>query len=283
MTHSDVQHANVSDRYVMGKLSSQEQLSFEEHLIDCQECLDRVEALEHFSRGLRTALSDNVSTETVLVQTGLLARFTQLARWQQSVLAFAGILLILVPAAGVYVTKVVAERKLHQANEALAHVEHGYAEKQRAVDELEEQLRVSIAKEQQTEAQTKERLHLRASLLLEPVAGVPVFTLNSSRGVGAAPAPPNVISVSRSSKGLILSLEFEPDPEVPTYRVAISRDRKPFWTASDLKPSDKGTIAIIVSADLLKPGDYIIELEGCLHQHDCYPAATYLFRATVTN
>jgi Putative zinc-finger len=287
MTHADVQHANVSDRYVMGKLSGQEQASFEEHLLDCQECLDRVEALGHLSRGLRTALSESSKMETVLLP-GLIARFAQLARWQQRALALAALMLILVPAATAYLVQVMAERQLRHANEALADFRHDYAEKQKAVDELNEQLRASTARVQQTEAQllqdrasqTKEQQQLSASLQLEALASAPVFSLNASRGAGTDQSPPKEISLDHSPKELILSLELEPDPDAATYRVAISRDRRPFWAAAGLKPSDKGAIAIIVSGGLLMPGDYAIDLKSCPRQRTCYTTATYLFRVT---
>src|SRR5882724_95756 len=102
MKHSQTQEGNIADRYVMGALSEEEQSSFEEHLIDCRECLDRVETAERFRRGLKAVVAENAELNPVLARTGLLAWLAHRRHWQQRVL-FAGVVLLLVsPATIVY-------------------------------------------------------------------------------------------------------------------------------------------------------------------------------------
>ncbi|HKI03732.1 MAG TPA: zf-HC2 domain-containing protein, partial [Thermoanaerobaculia bacterium] len=44
---------NIAERYVTGRLPSEEAARFEEHYLDCPSCCARVEAAERLQRGLR--------------------------------------------------------------------------------------------------------------------------------------------------------------------------------------------------------------------------------------
>src|SRR5919109_357409 len=52
MEHSYVDEHNIADCYVLGKLSAEERLRFEEHCENCMQCSDQLEAID----GLRTGL-----------------------------------------------------------------------------------------------------------------------------------------------------------------------------------------------------------------------------------
>jgi Putative zinc-finger len=54
MNHHDIDERSLPERYVSGTLSSEEASSFEEHLLECPECLDRVERNVDLRDGLRT-------------------------------------------------------------------------------------------------------------------------------------------------------------------------------------------------------------------------------------
>lgn len=45
---------NIADRYLMDKLSAAERTRFEEHFVDCQECLARLETTKDFRAALLT-------------------------------------------------------------------------------------------------------------------------------------------------------------------------------------------------------------------------------------
>jgi hypothetical protein len=53
MTHDEIAAQNLTERYVTGKLSPEESAQFEEHFVDCAECLDRLESAERLRDGLR--------------------------------------------------------------------------------------------------------------------------------------------------------------------------------------------------------------------------------------
>jgi predicted anti-sigma-YlaC factor YlaD len=55
MYHEYIEEHNIADRYLMGKLSAEEERLFEEHFLECQQCRNWLEATHHFRIGLRSA------------------------------------------------------------------------------------------------------------------------------------------------------------------------------------------------------------------------------------
>jgi anti-sigma factor RsiW len=56
MEHSYIEEHNIVDRYLLGKLSVEERVRFEEHLADCMQCLDHVETSDDFRTVLRVVV-----------------------------------------------------------------------------------------------------------------------------------------------------------------------------------------------------------------------------------
>jgi hypothetical protein len=54
MDHRYIEENQIADRYVMRQLDAGEQAGFEEHFLDCPECLDRIEV----ARAMRNAMRD---------------------------------------------------------------------------------------------------------------------------------------------------------------------------------------------------------------------------------
>jgi hypothetical protein len=52
MEHSYIEEHNIAERYLLGKLSVQEHMRFEEHLNNCAQCVNLLEVID----GLRTGL-----------------------------------------------------------------------------------------------------------------------------------------------------------------------------------------------------------------------------------
>ena len=71
--HDYIQDHQVVDRYLMGKLKEEEKAAFEDHYLDCVQCLDELE----ISSGLERDLKGIAAEEIVRVyRMGVLARFT---------------------------------------------------------------------------------------------------------------------------------------------------------------------------------------------------------------
>lgn len=95
MEHREVEQRDVVERYLQGKLPAAETRAFEQHLMDCPECFDRVRWESDFRQTLRAAAAEDVA------RAGL---WTWLARRR------AAWLLALVLAAGVPSALLVRER-----------------------------------------------------------------------------------------------------------------------------------------------------------------------------
>jgi hypothetical protein len=50
--HGYIEEHNLPERYVLGQLDDAEQVSFEDHFVDCPRCLDAVEVVQELAAGL---------------------------------------------------------------------------------------------------------------------------------------------------------------------------------------------------------------------------------------
>ena len=93
MTHDYIDDNQIASRYLMGELDAEEEAAFEEHFVDCRECLANLELIRDFRGHLRDAAS-----ETLSQRQGWFARLSGLALWQQrAAWAAAALVLIGVP------------------------------------------------------------------------------------------------------------------------------------------------------------------------------------------
>jgi len=294
MEHSYIEDHHIADRYLSGKLSIKERMSFEEHFVDCPECLDRLRTIDDFCVGLRTVAAEEATrlrSYLSVGQAGVLARIALLVWRRHGPLLAIAILLIALPMALLILEWRSARRELAQARQESSEWRRKYEEGKGA------------ARDMAKEMQTRER---ESSLRLERLAAqfgrmrkspdsaprpsheaadrqseTPVFALSVVRGGGADPSQPvNRITLPPQSKSIILMLELEPDPDLHSYRVAISTtDGRRVWTKDGLKLNSKNALALSFNSSLLKPGDHLLTLEGINAQEGRTPVATYAFRA----
>lgn len=98
MDHRFFDENRVADRYLDHALSPREQADFESHLVDCEECRDRVLLAEMFhARNGHSLNGAAAHPPGIPIQAQIVARFSV---WQLVViLAVAAALLVLIPAA----------------------------------------------------------------------------------------------------------------------------------------------------------------------------------------
>ncbi len=90
--HEYIESNEVIDRYVMGKLNSEESERFADHFMSCPECIEQLELAEAFQRDLKLVAAEEVGK---VVKMGLLARLAS-AR-NMAVVALAAVLLVALP------------------------------------------------------------------------------------------------------------------------------------------------------------------------------------------
>jgi Putative zinc-finger len=292
MEHSYIEDHNIADRYLSGKLSPEERMRFEEHFLDCTQCLDRLEPTEDLRTGLKTIVAEEAlqaRTDLQVGMVGLLAGVARLSRARRAALLAGVILAIALPMALLIREWRGARRELAQANQTSSEWQRKYEEGEQAaralVNETESRERQSSAQRDMLAAQL-ERERIERSRLAENKAeglqpDIPVFALSLARsGQADLSQPVNRITLSPSSKPIILLLELDPNSDLQSYRASISTaDGQSIWSRSGLKPSSPDALALSLNSSLLKPDNYLLTLEGLTAQGRYVSVAKYTFRA----
>jgi hypothetical protein len=287
MDHHYIEGHNIHDRYLQGKLSPTERTRFEEHFVDCAECLDRLEMTEDFRGTLRTVAAEDAATPRVQARPGLRTWLMGLAGSRQAaLLAAAVLLLVALPPALLIIETGRSRRQADQARLFAADWQRRYEDSQHAARTVEQQLqareqelsrqRLEIETERERERQARVAEEASRQARLQPTA--PIFDLNTVRsGSPEQSALATRISIPRSARWIVLKLELEPDPELQSYRATLlTSDQQVICRASDAIAVNEA-LGISCDSSLFKPGDYRLTLEGLNRQGRYVPAGTYSF------
>jgi hypothetical protein len=290
MEHSYIEEHNIADRYLSGKLSPEEQMRFEEHFVDCTQCLDRLEPTDDLRAGLKTIAAEEALRARAGLQigvagvAGLLARAARLSRARRAALLTGLILAIALPMALLILEWSSARRELAQAKQTSSELQRKYEEGEQAardlVNEIQSRERQSSAQRDMLAAQLERE---RADRSRGLQSDIPVFALSLARSSDDDLSQPvNRINFSSSSKLIILLLELDPNPDIQSYRATISTaDGQSIWSRSGLKLSSQDALALSLNTSLLKPNNYLLTLEGLTAQGRYAPVAKYTFRALI--
>jgi hypothetical protein len=293
MDHSYIEDHLIADRYLSGKLSTEAHMRFEEHFVDCAECLDRLRTIDDFRAGLRAIAEEEAVRLRAYLrggQFGVLARVAWLIRRRQAPLLAVVILLVALPMALVILEWRSARRDLAQAEQTSSEWRRKYEGSEQAARDLAKEMRTrereSSLQREQLAAQLKlmrkasDSPFPRSNKAAEYASEAPVFALSVVRGGSPdLSLPVNRITLPHQSKLIVLLLELEPDPDLHSYRVAISAtDGRSIWTGNGLKPNSKSALALSFNPNLFKPDDYLLTLEGLTAQEGRVSVAKYTFR-----
>src|SRR3954468_5154386 len=172
MDHTYIDDHQIAERYLMGRLSPEERVAFEEHTMVCAECLERLE----LAAGLRSGLQQTATVAAV--QTRLLAALARLGRSRGMALAFTLLFLVALLPSGLLL------RQVREQQRELARAAHP-APDPRKEAELHS-ARQALADQRLQAEQEKERLQGELSRALRPQANTPILTLAPER---SAPGP----------------------------------------------------------------------------------------------
>lgn len=116
MKHPEIDERSVVDLYVAGKLSPEEVESFEEHYLDCPQCIRAIEDARRLQDGLR-----QMAAEDVVTRRTVLAAASQILRSRVGAMLTAAALLVgLLPAGLVWQRTVQLDADLEGARRELA-------------------------------------------------------------------------------------------------------------------------------------------------------------------
>ncbi|HLW84571.1 MAG TPA: hypothetical protein VKR60_05100 [Candidatus Sulfotelmatobacter sp.] len=273
MDHDYINEHSVVALYVTGKLSPEERSGFEEHFVDCQQCLDQIKLTDDLRRALKgVAKEDAARSYNAREAAG--APWAGIAVWQQPrIVAYASLVLAFA-LTGALVAGVRYHRsELADARRTSDDWQRRYADERRARETLQEQVEQSG----KTPSQSPDQTQLAANL---PPA--PLFFLNVTRG-GEQGEPANRIAVPPASPWIALSLEFEKDPAFRSYRARLNDAQgRTLWSAENIPSPPAGAIAITLPSHLLSKGDYSVVVEGLTATGRYLPAAHFAFQANPT-
>lgn len=251
MDHESIQENQVPDRYLMGKLSTEERLQFGEHFVDCSICLEHLESLEGLRAGLRE-----------LAPPGLPA-----ARPRRPGLVR---LLREHPAAALLAAACLAVAVLPPAL--------FLGELRRTKGELESARKTSDEARRGMAALTQSLERSRTAGTSAVPFAASVFTLNLTRGAGTG-EPDNRIVVRNSREWVILLVDRPGPPGFESYRARISTtDRRAIGDPLAASTASGDMLAVGLPPGLLSAGDYVLTLEG-LGTGSARDLAAYRFRA----
>ncbi len=247
MDHESIQGNQVPDRYLMGKLSVEERLRFEEHFVDCPICLEHLDSLE----GLRTGLGE-LSPPGIPAARPRRPGLVRLIREH--------------PAAALLAAACLAVAILPPAL--------FLGELRRTKGELESVRRISEGARRGSAAPTRAR---EASVV--PLAAS-VFTLDLTRGAGTG-EPDNRIVLGDSREWIILLIDRPGLPRFESYRARISTaDRHAVGNALDASKASDEMLAVALPPGLLSQDSYVLTLEG-LGVGPARDLAAFRFRAVL--
>lgn len=287
MDHEQINRFDLIDRYLMGKLPAEERARFEEHFVDCPQCLAQLHTTKNFISDLRLVAAKQVvmAEPVVAAESASPVVHHQPNRsvgfYRQSfvrrplALAFGGLLLAMV-IGSVYM--VVYTRRLQteaeQSNSRYEQLERRYEDERESVIAADrkhqetalqqsEQLQALAAKLKDEEAQ-RAKLAAAFNRQMRPAGNMPIFALVSVRGQERGGSETvNKIPLSGASPRIAFSIQLIEETQFDHYRITIFDDhRRRIWQSSRLIPDANRALSTPFNSNFFKPGHYSLIVEG---------------------
>ena len=272
MDHKQIDQYDLIDRYLLGKLPAEEIARFEEHFVDCPQCVARLQATKTFLQDLRFIAAEQASQAAHRPPRRLFRHI-----WQARMLALAVAGLLIAAIVGIailghYTRRLRAERG--QAQSLSAQLERRYEDERQtalAADSRRQEAELQLAEQQRTlEAKLKDEQAQRAKMAAEfsrrmpPDGNLTIFGLAAVRG-GASNAPEtgNQIALPRASPVFAFSIPLEGDMSYATYRITILDHRQRLvWMGRKSPPDQYNSLAVLLRCGLFRPGHYALIVKG---------------------
>lgn len=258
MDHREIEERDIAFLYLKGQLSQDELRLFEEHFVDCSECLERIEILQGLRSGLRQVAAGEASQGRAPALAGWAGWLARWQAWQQAAaLACAVLLLVAMPAWLLLARIGTLRRELSRVRQTATQWQDRYSQERQTTAGLQQQLQG------------------------EKLAAAVIFPLVTSRSADVS-SPVNHIMISRSSAFIVLSLEREHEPGFQSYRVTLKDPAgESSWQTVDLVPSSPTTLAVALPSSFVHEGNYLMTVEGLKPDGHYVVAAHYPFQVSI--
>ncbi len=249
MEHSYIEEQQLIDRYLMHQLPAGEARRFEEHYLDCQDCLGQLEVAEKLQRGLKRAVAEDATRIATAQHLGRLAWLGRLLRSPRAGLLVMAFLLVALLPAGLLV------RNQRQLGRQLDHAHSTLA---------------ALRQHQPLAAAVPDRVY-------EPQINTALFSLSAERGTALGDLEPShIVRLSAAPEWLVLSLELGL-VEYDSYQVTLWRGEQQAWQRQGLEPNYLDSLVLSLHSSWLSAGDYVVRVEA----GDATPVAHFSFRVLI--
>lgn len=260
MDHRRIDEQNVAELYVTGRLSPEDEETFESHLLECAECRERVGWADDLRTSIRAVAAEDVARASA--QLGFLAWISRRTRSARAGLLMAALLAVAALPAWLQADR---SRLARELEEAQAEAERPAAPAPVAPPtepappentvnpELER-----LAEENRALAEKNRLLAEQVSQADEPQINTPIISLGAVRGENGPE-----IELGPNPEPFVFSLELS-QVEHDTYRVTLLDSRtQTVWQKDGLKPTASDTLTILFPSERLKAGtSYRFHVEG---------------------
>ncbi len=276
MDHAEIEEGSVAESYALGRLPPAAAAEFEEHLLACGECRERVLWAERLHGSLQALAADAADAHQRAVQAGILAWLVRRGRTARLGLV-AGLLLVAAlpavllvedarlrhqialagstagprpaspPPPATATATAIAPSTLPASPPGAGTAPAWQAEQQRLAQELQrrdDQLKA--------ERQRAGELAVRVAELTRPEVNVALYTLGLVRGGG----PANRIVLTPGAQRIVLSIDLG-SPERGTWSASLlDAGGQTRWSAGGLRATAEDTVVLSFPPSLLPPGAY---------------------------
>lgn len=259
MDHRRIDEHNVAELYVTGRLSPEDEETFESHLLECSECRERVGWADDLRTSIRAVAAEDVARASA--QLGFLAWVSRRTRGARAGLLMAALLAVAALPAWLQADRARLARELTEARSA---AERPAAPAAAAPAPAPATPASTASPELERLAQEKSRLEAELSesreqlaRLAEPQINTRIVPLGVVRGESDA-----ALELGPSPEPILLSLEL-PQVEYDTYRVTLVEGKKTVWKKDGFEPTASDTLNVLLYSGVLQPGtSYRFRLEG---------------------
>lgn len=281
MDHKYIDEFDIVERYLARRLAEAETAEFEEHFVDCLECVGRLEATKAFVDGLRHVASERAAAGPDRSNEVLGNERSTVSR--KAFAAAAGALSVIIIVVAVFALAQVRRYRSEadQARNASTEWERRYQEERQLSAAAEKQRQASESELTEKAAQLKTELERKREE--EPTktaeVNVAILALSSTRGNDASSGTLNEVFLSRSSRSIFLSVQLEGERAFKTYRMTIeSSQRQPIWKRGGFRPNAYNSLSASLSSTLFRAGKYLLTLDGVARGGNISIVGQYPFR-----
>ena len=286
MDHNQIEQFDLVDRYLLGKLTTEEMSQFEEHFVDCPQCTDLLKTTGSFLVGLRAATARQASHSGIGALAGPSSSFARFFASNRLILAGAGLAVLLAAGAVFVVNQIGRSRsEADRARAIAAQWESRFDEQERSAAAFErdsrareEELSVKIRQLEAAKTQRSTAGLAKSGGWSRPMINLRIVRFTSFRGGVVNPSPaPHESSLSASDASFI-ALDLEAEEDRDDYCVTILTERNQFkWKSCGFKPDEHNRLSLGLPPNFLSPGRYRFVVDG-VTKDSVRSIATYLLR-----